>query len=124
MSWDINTQSLLLISATNLYYLDMESFKTCHLLLIMTVSAVCRLSVVAVDANQRVVGDMTGDLLVQDELRSGDATLLLSDSDGKELERWTASPGLPLPDDIHLDISQELKVACWLGLLRFPLSAL
>ena len=53
---------------------------------------------VAVDADQRVVGQMTGDLLVQDELRSGDATLVLSDSDGDELERWTAQPGLPLSD--------------------------
>lgn len=93
-------------------------------MLVVTVRTVCRLTVVAVDANQRVVGDMTGDLLVQDELRSGDATLVLSDSDGKELERWTASPGLPLPDDIHLDISQELKVASWLGLSRFSLSNL
>lgn len=76
-----------------------------------TVLGLYKLTVVAVDANQRVVGDMTGDLLVQDELRSGDATLVLSDSDGKELERWTASPGLPLSDDIHLDISQELKVS-------------
>lgn len=76
---------------------------------------------VAVDGSQRVVGDMTGDLLVQDELRSGDATLVLSDSDGEELERWTASPGLPLPDHIHLDISQQLKVACWLALSHFHL---
>lgn len=67
---------------------------------------------VAVDANQRVVGEMTGDLLVQDELRSGDATLVLSDGDGAELERWTAQPGLPLSEHLHIDISQELKVAC------------
>lgn len=76
-----------------------------------TLYAACRLTVVAVDADQRVVGQMTGDLLVQDELRSGDATLVLSDSDGDELERWTAQPGLPLSDRLSLDTSQELKVS-------------
>ncbi|KAK9833800.1 hypothetical protein WJX74_006285 [Apatococcus lobatus] len=70
-----------------------------------------KLTVVAVNADQRVIGEMTGDLLVQDELRSGDATLVLSDSDGDELERWTAQPGLPLSDHISLDISQNLKVS-------------
>lgn len=70
----------------------------------------CRLTAVAVGDDKRVLGEMTGDLLVQDELRPGDATLVLTDSDGEELERSTAKPGEAFPDGLALDISQELKV--------------
>ena len=58
----------------------------------------------------RVVGEMTGDLLVQDELRAGDARLVLTDSSGEELEQLTASPGKALPEALELDVAEELKV--------------
>ena len=76
----------------------------------LTVCVNRRLTLVAVGDDKKVLGETTGELLVQDELRSGDATLVLSDSDGDEVSRTKAERGITLAEDLSLDVSQELKV--------------